>query len=175
MEEYVDVLNENGENIGEVIPKKEAHKKGICHRVSVVIIIDADGKLLLQKRAMNKATEPGKWDLSAAGHVDAGETSEEAAIRETYEEIGIKPKKDELEKVLSYKYVYKISEDCIINHFTDLFLIRKDKIDIEKIKMQESEVSEIKMFGLKEYKELLENGETVEGTKYCTEIMKFMK
>lgn len=49
----------------------------------------AKGKeLLFQKRSATVSHNPGKWDVSAAGHINLGETTLEAAIRETREEIG---------------------------------------------------------------------------------------
>jgi NADH pyrophosphatase NudC (nudix superfamily) len=38
---------------------------------------------------MLKDTQPGKWDTSVGGHVDLGETIEQALLRETKEELNI--------------------------------------------------------------------------------------
>ena len=46
-------------------------------------------KILLQKRALTKKTSPGFYHISAAGHINVGETSIEAALRETKEELGL--------------------------------------------------------------------------------------
>ena len=46
-------------------------------------------EILLQKRADDKRTWPGYTDISAAGHVDAGETPLESAVREAKEELGL--------------------------------------------------------------------------------------
>ncbi|MBO5349785.1 MAG: NUDIX domain-containing protein [Clostridia bacterium] len=175
MEEYVDVLDENGKNTGEVTTRKIAHQKGLCHKISIVALIDENGKLLMQQRSINKDTEPGKWDLSAAGHVDAGQTSEETAVRETYEELGIKINTNELKKVSSFKYIIKINENLLVNHFSDLYIVKRPNIDIKNIKMQESEVQQIKMCGLQEFQTMLDNNDTVVATNYCKEIMKYMK
>ena len=43
----------------------------------------------MQKRPLHKDTQPGKWDTSVGGHVDLGETIEQALIRETAEELNI--------------------------------------------------------------------------------------
>ena len=89
MEEMIDVLDENGVKTGEVVTRKEVHKKGLWHRIIVVAIIDNNNQLLMQQRSYQKDTNPGKWDISVAGHVSAGQTSLEAAIREVEEEVGI--------------------------------------------------------------------------------------
>ena len=41
----------------------------------------------------------GLWDVSAAGHVDSGETLEDAAVEETFEELNYKLSKTDLIKV----------------------------------------------------------------------------
>jgi len=57
------------------------------HPIIVVVIKNKNNAVLLQRRS-KLVTSPGKLDFSAAGHIDYGETVEEAAIRETREELG---------------------------------------------------------------------------------------
>jgi isopentenyldiphosphate isomerase len=47
------------------------------------------GRLLLQLRSQSKDTQPGKWDCSVGGHVGYGQSYEQAASRETLEELGV--------------------------------------------------------------------------------------
>jgi isopentenyldiphosphate isomerase len=62
----------------------------LVHRAAHVLVLHPDdGTLLLQKRSMLKDTEPGKWDTSVGGHVSFGQSYEEAALRETAEELGL--------------------------------------------------------------------------------------
>jgi isopentenyl-diphosphate Delta-isomerase len=77
------VVNEKDEVIG-TMPKKEAHINGALHRIAVVYVENQKGEILVQHRA------DGFLDHSAAGHVDPGESYEEAARRELKEELGIK-------------------------------------------------------------------------------------
>jgi isopentenyldiphosphate isomerase len=69
-------------------PKQKAIDEGLRHRISRVFIFDGSGNLIIQKRGPNMSL-PGKWDQSAAGHVDEGETYEQAAYRELQEELGL--------------------------------------------------------------------------------------
>lgn len=71
MEEMIDVLDENGIKTGEILSRKEIHKKGLWHKIIVVAIIDENNQILMQQRSYKKVTGPGKWDISAAGHVSA--------------------------------------------------------------------------------------------------------
>ena len=61
--------------------------EGWFHPTAHVWLYTNNGKALLQKRAAEKDTFPGLWDVSVAGHVHAGETPMEAALREVKEEL----------------------------------------------------------------------------------------
>lgn len=88
-EELLEVVNEEGKII-QTLPRSVIHgNPSLMHRVAHVLVFNKDGTLLLQKRSMNKDVAPGKWDTSVGGHVNAGETIEEAVSRETEEELGI--------------------------------------------------------------------------------------
>ena len=57
---------------------------------------EGDIKILFQKRSKFVDGNPGMYDVSAGGHIDPGETPEEAALRETREEIGVALKPSDL-------------------------------------------------------------------------------
>jgi 16S rRNA (adenine1518-N6/adenine1519-N6)-dimethyltransferase len=69
--------------------REDIHVNNLRHRAAHVLIFNEAAGLLLQKRSIWKDTHPGRWDSSAAGHVDAGESYEEAVHRELHEELGI--------------------------------------------------------------------------------------
>ena len=54
-----------------------------------MLLFNSRGELLLQKRSIWKDRNPGRWDSSAAGHLDSGEGYLEAARRELREELGV--------------------------------------------------------------------------------------
>lgn len=86
--EIIDPLT--GKIIG-TAPRKKCHgNPAFLHRSVQVLLFSPEGRLLLQKRSGNKVIQPGKWDASAGGHLAPGETWEEAAVRETGEELGVK-------------------------------------------------------------------------------------
>lgn len=81
-------INEHDEVVGETtIP--EAVQNGWPRRVARVQLFDGEGNILLQRRSDTIIGYPGRWDNSAAGHVDVGETYEAAAKRELFEELGL--------------------------------------------------------------------------------------
>jgi len=88
--EFLDVLDENGNKAGRIKERSRVHWDGDWHRTVHVWIENGRGGLLVQKRGRSKETYPGKWDVSCAGHVAAGQSSRQAAIREAQEELGLK-------------------------------------------------------------------------------------
>lgn len=142
--EYFDVLDENGNKTGEIKTKEQIIKDRNFYRIVNIWIINPKTKqVLIQKRSSNKDTNPNKWDLTAGGHVDAGETSLEAIIRETKEEIGIDISNDNILKVLEIKH------DKEKRNFVDVYILEKD-INIKEIIVQNNEVSDIKYYSLEE-------------------------
>jgi isopentenyldiphosphate isomerase len=86
--EIFDVVNERDEVIGQQ-ERSEVHRLGLMHRAVHIMVFNAAGQVFLQKRSMTKDRQPGLWDSSASGHVDAGEDYDACAVRELGEEIGL--------------------------------------------------------------------------------------
>lgn len=88
-DEIFDVVNDRDEVIGQQTRGK-VHQLGLKHRAVHVLVFNRRGELFLQKRSMLKDTFPGAWDSSASGHLDTGEEYDACAVRELWEEIGLK-------------------------------------------------------------------------------------
>jgi isopentenyldiphosphate isomerase len=88
-QEIFDVVNERDEVVGRA-PRGEVHRLGLMHRAAHVLLFNSRGEVFLQKRSLSKDRQPGLWDSSAAGHVDAGEDYDACAVRELGEELGWK-------------------------------------------------------------------------------------
>jgi isopentenyldiphosphate isomerase len=89
-EEIFDVVNDRDEVIGSR-PRSEVHRLGLMHRAVHVLVHNARGKIFLQKRSMLKDRQPGLWDSSASGHLASGEDYDTCAVRELFEELGLRP------------------------------------------------------------------------------------
>lgn len=89
---FLQLSDEQGNPISDKIDSVRIAQEGILHYSSHVWVwrTRREGyEVLLQKRADSKATWPGFWDISAAGHVDYGESPLDAAMREAKEELGL--------------------------------------------------------------------------------------
>ena len=87
-QELLDVVDED-DNVIAIKTRGEIHAEGLMHRAVHILLFNSKGELFLQKRSMSKDEQPGKWDSSAAGHVDSGEAYVDCARREIAEELGI--------------------------------------------------------------------------------------
>lgn len=87
--EVFDLVDREDRVIGRVTRGEVHGNPALIHRVAHVLVFNAAGEIYLQKRKDDKDVQPGKWDTSVGGHVDAGEEYEQAARREMREELGI--------------------------------------------------------------------------------------
>eukprot|EP01118_Nematostelium_gracile_P002034 TRINITY_DN12131_c0_g1_i1.p1 TRINITY_DN12131_c0_g1~~TRINITY_DN12131_c0_g1_i1.p1 ORF type:complete len:187 (-),score=50.02 TRINITY_DN12131_c0_g1_i1:4-564(-) len=145
-EELLDVLDENGNQTGVALPRSEVHKKGLWHRVVHLWIVNKKGELIIQKRSPQKESWPNKWDISAAGHCSAGDSSVVSAMREVEEELGYKLELKEIEDA----FLFSVKIESIQNggayinkEWVDLYLLEKE-IDLSTLVLQESELTEVK-------------------------------
>ena len=86
--EMFDVVDVQDRVVG-VAARGVVHAQNLLHRAIHILVFNAKGELFLQKRSPWKDKHPGKWDSSAAGHLDRGESYEVAARRELSEELGL--------------------------------------------------------------------------------------
>jgi 16S rRNA (adenine1518-N6/adenine1519-N6)-dimethyltransferase len=127
-------------------------KKGLYHRIVRIMAVDEDGNILLQRRAAHMRLYPNCWDHSAAGHVDDGNSYDEAAEREVAEEIGVTGVA--LEPVASYPTNGEF-EGRILHRFNRLYRVHLKKST--KFHIEEDEVGEVRWFSPAELHDLVHN------------------
>lgn len=167
MDEFFDVINENGEYTNSVASRDECHKKGLWHKAVVVFIISNDNKrILLQQRSANKKLWPNLWDTTAGGHVLSGELSYQAVIRETKEELDIDLSKNDLD-FIGATTSENIKGDIINRHFNYYFIAHID-MDLNNVTLQEEEVQNVKWFNKEDIiKKINNNYEDLKDKKEC--------
>ncbi len=101
MNESVILVDEHDRETG-IMPKLEAHEKGMLHRAFSVFIFNSRGEMLLQQRALGKYHSGGLWTNSCCSHPRHGESVIDAANRRLMEEMGMK-----CELTEKFSFVYK--------------------------------------------------------------------
>ena len=84
-DERVGVFDAEGRAVG-ALPREEAKRSGLAVGAVNVLLVNARGEVLLQRRPEDKENG-GRWDKTVGGHVAEGETFDEAAVREAGEEL----------------------------------------------------------------------------------------
>lgn len=155
MEEFFDVLNEKGNFTGKSESRQKCHKEGLWHKAVVVFIINSKNQVLLQRRSPNKRMWPNIWDVTAGGHVLAGEFGFEAIIREAKEELGIDLHKKEM-TFLGSSISTNNKGDIVNKHFNEYYIVNKD-LDETSLILQKEEVSEVKWINKNDIIEKIKN------------------
>lgn len=151
MDELIDILDGEGNYTGITSMKSEAHQKGLFHPTVHIWFYTGDGQVLIQQRGKNKDTHPLLWDVSVAGHIGAGESVEISALREVEEEIGLKIRPSDLQKIGVFKSIQKHSNNLIDCEFHHTFLCNLNK-PLEILKKQETEVEAISLIPINQFK-----------------------
>ena len=156
MPEYIDIVTKQGIPTGKSALKSDIHTKGYYHNTAHVWLFTKDGHVLLAQRAASKLICPLLWDVSVAGHVDAAETIENAAIREVKEEIGITLTIDQLHKIGVFKCFQSYPNGIRDNEFHHTF-ISELLTDLEKLQLDKNEVEAVKLVSLTKFQNLINN------------------
>lgn len=107
-QERFPVVDETGQVIGSAT-RGECHDGShLLHPVVHLHVFNSKGEVYLQKRPEWKDIQPGKWDTSVGGHIDFGETPEQALVREVREELGITDFQPERKGM----YVFESLREC---------------------------------------------------------------
>lgn len=149
--ELIEIVDKDGNFTGEILDKDVAHDRNLLHNEIAVFIINDQNQILLQKRSANKRFNPNKWAL-CAGHVDAGESLENAALREVKEEVGLFLSDEDLHPYSEREISIKDTN----SHIT-YFYYAKTNLKEEDFIIQLEELSEVKWFDIDEVINMIKN------------------
>ena len=156
MEEFVDLMDENGKELGIKKEKSRVHLDGDWHKGAHVWIMKGN-KILLQRRASRKEFFPDCFDVSCGGHVKSGETFEETLIRELKEELGLSVKKEDLIFLEKRRQISLVkSKNLVSREILGVFLLKLD-VEPEDLNIDKNEISEVRLFDIDELKNLLKD------------------
>ncbi|NTV40688.1 MAG: NUDIX domain-containing protein [Candidatus Moranbacteria bacterium] len=148
-EEYLDLVDENGNLTGEKQLRSVCHAKGLWHRTVHIYLfrkVNKQTELLINLRSEMKDLAPGKWDPRFGGHVKSGESVEETVVNEIKEEIGLniefkklilgllKKRNGTTNREYSYVYYLEFNENIDKLSFNDNEIQRVEWINLNEFK-----------------------------------------
>ncbi len=157
MDELIDIVDEQGNATGRTALKSEIHKNGWYHNTIHLWLYTKEKDILLQQRSHKKKIHPLLWDVSVAGHIDAGESFEAAAVRETYEEIGLQLNPKRLNKVGIHKHESVYANGTIKDYEFHHVYVTKLEVGLDQLRPQPNEVEALKLVSISEFETLVEH------------------
>jgi isopentenyldiphosphate isomerase len=146
--EWFDVVDALDRPIGRE-RREVVHSRELFHRAIHVFVLDAAGRMLVQKRSMLKDSAAGLWCSSCSGHLDAGEDYLGAAVRELEEELGLEIDPENLTHILSVSPCMETGWE-----FCRLFFLQDDGPYV----FEPSEITELRSLALIELDEWVSSG-----------------
>lgn len=145
-EELFDIIDDATGKVTGTAPRKKCHgNPSLIHRSVRVMVFHPDGgSMLLQKRAAAKDIFPGRWDCAVGGHLDSGETYEEAAVREMGEELGLPPNLP-----LKHLFDMKVRNEIESENVREFSTVSGGPFTIQR-----SELDEVRFFSFAELKRI---------------------
>ena len=144
VDEFLNLIDDKARITADSKPRTLVHRDGELHPTVHIWMIkrrDMGVFVLLQKRAHEKDINPDCYDVSAAGHVSQGEEFRHTALKEVHEELGLDIDRSKLEFIGLKRSEY--NKDGIHDNELVAVYICREKINIEDLTLQSSEVSEV--------------------------------
>ena len=132
MIEWLDIVDEHDKVVGKA-PRDQIHRENHWHRSAHIALFNSRGQMFVQLRSKNKDSSAGLWDTSAAGHVDSGESYEQCAVRELFEELGVQITADQLEHTGRLRPQAGNGFE-----FTEIYIVRSD----QPLTLQQEEIDD---------------------------------
>jgi isopentenyldiphosphate isomerase len=149
--ELWDVYDINRNKTNRTWVRGEKLQTGDFHLVVHVCIFNSNGDMLIQQRQPFKEGWPNMWDLTVGGSAIIGDTSQDAAQRELYEEIGLKLDFQQIRPHLTINFE---------NGFDDIYLI-EENVELHTLNLQYEEVQNAKWASKNEILNMIKNEEFI--------------
>lgn len=149
MTEILDVVNEKDEIIGQA-ERNDVHAKGLLCRMVYVCFYTPDKKIILQRRSELKKSNPGKLTTAVSGHVESGSTYLETAVKETFEETGVRVDASKL-TLVGKRHANYTENDYISNGMRTVYLYEY-KGDMQDLQIEEGEGAGFELFSIDDLK-----------------------
>lgn len=149
--ELWDVYDINRNKTSKTMVRGEAFEKGNYHLVVHVCIFNSKGEMLVQQRQPFKEGWPNLWDITAGGSAIKGDTSQSAAERELFEEIGLRADFNNIRPHITINFD---------DGFDDYYLIERE-VDINELSLQYEEVQKVKWASREDIFSMMESGEFI--------------
>ena len=131
--EYIDLYDKNRIPTGMAVQRGSKLPDETYRIVVHVCIFNSKGEMLIQQRQSTKKVFPDMWDLSAGGQVESGETSDMAAQREVYEELGL---------YIHFSGKRPVAVMNFDEGFDDIYVIVRDT-ELSELTIQDEEVKAV--------------------------------
>ena len=151
--EYRELYDENRQPLGIAITKSDPVPPNAYMLTVGIWIVNDQKQILLTRRSFEKRYAPSMWE-NPAGHVQKGETCEDAIIRELREETGIMASKEN---------IHHLGTARVWPYFGDNYVVRMN-VDLADVKLQPGETCDVKWVTLAELDHMLQTGEMARST-----------
>ena len=158
--EILDIYNKFRVKTGETHERWRKQPNGDYHLIVFIAIFNSMGQMLIQQRQPFKQGWPGFWDITAGGAAISGDTSQQAAARELYEEVGITV---DFSDTTPH---FTINTD---RTFCDFYLHQMD-VDINSLQLAYEEVAQVKWATKQEIFQMMDNGTFIPVQKGTIEL-----
>ena len=159
--ELWDIYDKYRIKTGKTIERGSEFEDGDFHIVIHVCLFNSDGYMLIQQRQPFKEGWSNMWDVTVGGSAIAGDSSQTAAEREVFEEIGLKLDLSEVRPHLTVNFEFG---------FDDYYLVEAE-VKIDKLKLQYEEVQRVKWASKEEILSMIDNGEFIPYYKHLIYLL----
>lgn len=149
--EILDLYDCHRQRTGETIARGERVPAGRYRLVVHICIFNESGQLLIQQRQPFKSGWSGMWDVTVGGCAVAGETSQAAAQREIWEEIGLKLDLSEAAPACSVRF---------FTGFDDYYIVHLEP-ELDSLRLQPEEVAQVRWATREEIRQMTDEGKFI--------------